>query len=161
MMNSASHDDVFNGELPAVGQLDSQDSQGPNLAPLLDTIFLVTSVLLVIFVELVPVSGLPISLASQNGAQEEHARTRRVEVYIGAGGSDCRVNGRPVPLTQMPRVVADVSRRQPTDAVYLLAQRDVSYGTVVEVLSSLRRDDLPPVMLGTASLPEWESDDQG
>lgn len=127
----------------------AEESATPNLAPMLDTIFLVMCVLLVVFVKLTPVEGLPISFNSSMGSMESHARTQRVEVVMTANG-DCEVNGRPHACASIPEVLAPMWENNPVEAIYLLAHRDAAYGKVAELLGQLQQQAERPVYLGTA-----------
>ena len=125
----------------------SRDEDGPNLTPVLDTIFLVLAVLLVVFVKLTPVEGLPAVLGPDGGRATSYERSQRVEVELSAEGH-LQVNGRGVPPGNLAAVVAERSRRPGVDAVYLLAHADVPYGAVAEVLVLLQHPDHPPIYLG-------------
>jgi biopolymer transport protein ExbD len=118
----------------------------------LDTLFLVLAVLLVVFVKLTPVEGLPAVLRPQTGRVGDVERSRRVEVTLLADGG-VEVNGRAIPRERLSATVAQRASRPGVDGVYLLAQSEVPYGSVADALAVLQRCDHPPVFLGLSRRP--------
>ena len=110
----------------------------PNLTPVLDTIFLVLAVLLVVFVKLTPVEGLPAVLGPNGKPTGSYERSQRVEVMLLADGR-LEVNGQDVPIDALTAAIDAQARRRAIDAVYVLAHIDVPYGAVAEVLAYLYR----------------------
>jgi biopolymer transport protein ExbD len=124
-------------------------STGYSLAPMLDMIFLIMAVLLVVFVKLTPVEGLPVARTSAGEALVDHARSQRVEVALPASGR-CEVNGRAVTRSLVVGAVNEIVAERSIDAVYILAHSSVPYGEVADVLGRLQGSIRPPVFLGTA-----------
>jgi biopolymer transport protein ExbD len=129
-----------------------EPDDGPNLTPVLDTLFLVLAVLLVVFVKLTPVEGLPAVLGPDKGRGGDVDRSQRVEVTLLADGG-VEVNGQPVAMDLLPSAVRESIRRPNVNGVFLLAHSEVPYGTVAEALAILQRSDHPPVYLGMARRP--------
>ncbi len=155
MRTPGSSQPQLGSRLDALPAADGADD-GPNLTPVLDTLFLVLAVLLVVFVKLTPVEGLPAVLGPDAGRAGDVDRSQRVEVTLLADGG-VEVNGRPVAKDRLSTAVAERVRRSGVDGVYLLAQSDVPYGAVAEALAVLQRSDYPPVYLGLSRRP-WSED---
>lgn len=123
-----------------------QESE-PNLAPMLDTIFLIMAVVLAVLVRMSPVEGLPIVGGKQGEHADSYELSQRVEVSLAADGL-AQVNGEPVRPDQLVAAVNQVEQQMPVKAVYLLANADVPYGEVARTLALLQRPRHPPVFLG-------------
>jgi biopolymer transport protein ExbD len=125
------------------------------VTPVLDMIFLVLAVLLVVFAKLTPVEGLPTVLGPERNGVRGQERSQRVEVTLQADGR-VAVNGQDVALDDLESAVEAHSRQTGVDAVYLLAQSQVPYGAVAEVLVLLQDPRHPPVFLGMSRRPPEE-----
>ena len=123
---------------------------GPSLAPMLDMSFLIMAVLLVVFVKLTPVEGLPVAEAAAGASAADHPRSQRVDVAL-PGVGQCEVNGRTVARNQVAEAVDEILAARTIDAVYILAHTSVPYGEVAEVLGRLQGGARPPVFLGTST----------
>jgi len=140
-------------KLPANGLTNGlPEMHKADLAPLLDTIFLVIAVLLVALLHMTPVEGIPANRRADGRAAPRHERQRRVEVVLPAEGRP-RVEGRSVDAGQVLAALEDIESQRQIDAVYLLAHTEVRYGAVAELLTRLQRPDHPPVFLGVKPPP--------
>jgi len=119
----------------------------PNLAPLLDTIFLVMVVVLVALIQMAPVDLLPVILVRGTTAPREGRAPQRVEVVVRPDDLP-RVDGRAVTVDEVAGVIERIRSQRPVDAVDLLADARVDYGRVADLLARLRRPGSPPVRLG-------------
>lgn len=121
----------------------------PNLAPMLDTVFLIIAVLLVAMIQMTAVKGLPTWTVGKNERAAERGQTQRVEVVLPRNGLP-RVDGTPTAIENLASALDRAEARRAVDVVYLLAHTDVSYGRVVDALMRLQRPGHPPVHLGVA-----------
>lgn len=126
--------------------------QQPNLAPLLDAIFLIIAVLLVALIQMTAVEGLPAWTLGGNDRPTTQEPTQRVEVVISGEGLPM-VDGAPTAVENLAAAIDRIESAGTVDAVYLLANTEVSYGTVVEALMRLQRPGHPPVYLGVDTAP--------
>lgn len=130
---------------------DSADAQA-NLAPLLDTIFLIIAVLLVALMNMTAVEGLPIRTLGRNDSVVSTEQTQRVEVVLSLEGSTS-VDGMNTAAGDLVATLQEIQTQRHIDVVYLLAHSNVDYGRVADVLMRLQRPDNPPVFLGVVPEP--------
>jgi biopolymer transport protein TolR len=120
-----------------------------NIVPLVDVVL----VLLVIFMVTAPMlyRGMDINLprSSSNTIKPEERVVLTVErdrrVYVG---KDL------IPLAQLPQKMDALHRKNPDVSVFLRADQDVPYGTVVQVMDSIKKAGI--VKLGMVTDPVIE-----
>lgn len=120
-----------------------------NVIPLVDVVL----VLLVVFMVTAPMlyRGMDINLprSSSNTIKPEERVVLTVErdrrVYVG---KDL------IPLAQLPQKMDALHRKNPDVSVFLRADKDVPYGTVVQVMDSIKKAGI--VKLGMVTDPVIE-----
>jgi biopolymer transport protein TolR len=102
-----------------------------NVTPMVDVML----VLLIIFMVTAPLmqQGLDVNLPKAKG--KDLPPEERVTIVIKKGGS-LFLNEQPISRTDMVSKLTAISKRNPN--VFLKADKDVSYGTVIEIMGDIK-----------------------
>jgi biopolymer transport protein TolR len=102
-----------------------------NVTPLVDVML----VLLIIFMVTAPLmqQGIDVNLPKAKG--KDLPPEERISIVIKKGGTFF-MNDRPISRTDMMSRLSAISKRNPN--VYLKADRDVSYGIVIELMGDIK-----------------------
>jgi biopolymer transport protein TolR len=107
-----------------------------NVTPLVDVML----VLLIIFMVTAPMmqEGVTVDLPQTKGAplKKDHEPDEIVIAVSNKG--DIFVNEQPVPEEQLPDRIVQSTKDRPSAEVYLRADKNVPYGTVVRIMGALK-----------------------
>jgi biopolymer transport protein TolR len=124
-----------------------------NVTPLVDVML----VLLIIFMVTAPMLEQNISVdlpQAKGGPLVREESKDKVVVSVSSHGS-IYVNEVSVPEDKLADAIAEATKSNPSQPVYLRADRTVIYGTVVRVMVALKAAGIPKV--GMITIPEEET----
>lgn len=123
-----------------------------NVTPLVDVML----VLLIIFMVTAPMleQNISVDLPQAKGEPLTREEPREKIVVSVSSQGGIYVNEVSVPEEKLADKIAEVSKANPSQSVYLRADRTVIYGTVVRVMAALKIAGIPRV--GMITTPEEE-----
>jgi biopolymer transport protein TolR len=123
-----------------------------NVTPLVDVML----VLLIIFMVTAPMmqEGISVDLPSESGKPIPQQQTEQVVISVSKDGA-IYLNEKKVSLEELAPAIKESAKSSPKQEVYLRADRNVPYGTVVKIMANLRNSGL--ANLGMITSPAEES----
>jgi biopolymer transport protein TolR len=123
-----------------------------NVTPLVDVML----VLLIIFMVTAPMmrEGISVDLPSEKGKPIPQQEKLQIVVSVSKDGS-VYINEEKVDLQDLAATIKESAAKTPNQEVYLRADKNVSYGTVVKIMANLRSSGIQN--LGMITSPAQEA----
>ncbi len=127
-----------------------------NVTPFVDVML----VLLIIFMVTAPMlqEGVSVELPRAKGGPLAKKQTVEHVIISVSQGGEVYMNEKPVPLSELPAKIAAATKERPGREVFLRADTNVPYGTVVQIMAELRASGITSLGMITTPKEEPESE---